>query len=104
MSSHAKIDANRQNAKKSTGPKTKKGKAKSGLNAVKHGLFAQNVLLHDESEKDFMDLQQSLISELLPQGALEHQLVYRITGLLWRLSRISRIEAGVLAFEQSIIE
>ncbi len=35
-----KLNANRQNAKKSTGPKTLRGKAHSRRNALKHGLFA----------------------------------------------------------------
>ena len=38
MISQAKIDANRRNAAKSTGPRTAKGKAKVRLNAVTHGL------------------------------------------------------------------
>ena len=43
MASAAQISANRQNAKKSTGPRTEKGKAKSRLNAVTHGLTAWTV-------------------------------------------------------------
>ena len=39
--SQKKIDANRQNAKRSTGPKTKRGKDNSRCNAVKHGLSAE---------------------------------------------------------------
>jgi hypothetical protein len=38
MTSKRKIEANRQNAKRSTGPKTEVGKAKSSGNARKHGL------------------------------------------------------------------
>ncbi|WP_439374571.1 hypothetical protein [Bradyrhizobium sp. DASA03120] len=38
MASHRQIEANRSNAKRSTGPKTVHGKAKSSLNALRHGL------------------------------------------------------------------
>ncbi len=38
-----KIAANRQNALKSTGPKTPQGKAYSRTNALKHGLFAMDL-------------------------------------------------------------
>lgn len=38
MTSQAKIDANRRNALRSTGPRTDKGKARSLRNALKHGL------------------------------------------------------------------
>ncbi|MCA1476155.1 hypothetical protein [Bradyrhizobium sp. NBAIM08] len=42
MTSERKIDANRQNAKRSTGPKTKMGKVKSSRNARRHGLSRLN--------------------------------------------------------------
>ena len=41
MTSPEKIEANRNNAKKSTGPKTEQGKARSAKNATTHGLTAQ---------------------------------------------------------------
>ena len=37
--------ANRQNAKKSTGPKTADGKARASRNALKHGLLAKDVVI-----------------------------------------------------------
>ena len=39
-----KISANRRNAQLSTGPKTALGKFKSALNAVKHGIFAKELM------------------------------------------------------------
>jgi len=42
--SEARLRANRQNAKKSTGPKTPRGKTYSSRNALKHGLLVKQVL------------------------------------------------------------
>ena len=47
-----KIEANRRNAKKSTGPRSAAGKAKSSRNAVKHGLLAGRIVLADNTEED----------------------------------------------------
>ena len=48
MTSEKKIEANRQNERKSTGPKSPEGKAAVRLNALKHGLLSQQVLLPGE--------------------------------------------------------
>ncbi len=45
MASQRQIEANRRNAQKSTGPKTQAGKARSRLNARKHGL-SPSLLFH----------------------------------------------------------
>jgi hypothetical protein len=37
MATAAQIEANQRNAKRSTGPRTEAGKARSRLNALKHG-------------------------------------------------------------------
>ena len=50
-----KLSANRRNAQLSTGPKTEVGKAKSALNAVKHGIFTKEYLknISDEELRDY---------------------------------------------------
>ena len=57
--SERKLKANRENAKKSTGPRTARGKAFSRRNAVKHGLCASDLFpllgLPTESEQEFLD-------------------------------------------------
>ena len=46
--SAAKIEANRRNCLKSTGPRTSAGKDRSRLNAVKHGARAETLVLPGE--------------------------------------------------------
>ena len=50
MPSQKQIVANRQNAKKSTGPTSANGKAAVAMNALQHGLLSQHVCLPDEEE------------------------------------------------------
>lgn len=48
MATEKQIQANRNNAKKSTGPRTEKGKARVSQNALKHGLLARDAILPGE--------------------------------------------------------
>ena len=99
MSSARKAAANRQNALKSTGPKTPDGKAAVRLNALRHGLLSEEILLPGEDEEALRELVEGLSAELQPVGELEGLLVDRITSLLWRLRRLGRVEAGVFIQE-----
>lgn len=90
MTSEKQAQANRQNALKSTGPKTPEGKAAVRHNAVKHGLLAEDALIPGEDEATFKDLDERLRDELQPVGELENMLVDRITTVHWRLRRLGR--------------
>jgi len=96
MASEAQIRANRENAARSTGPRTEEGRMAVRHNALKHGLLAQAVVLHDENEAEFERLSECLHEELQPQGELESELVDRIAISAWRLRRVLRIENGIL--------
>jgi hypothetical protein len=48
--------ANQANARHSTGPKTRKGKAIVRFNAVRHGLLTRDVVLPGEDADSFEDL------------------------------------------------
>jgi hypothetical protein len=99
MTSEKKAQSNRQNALKSTGPKTPEGKAAVRLNALRHGLLSQETLLPGEDEEALRELDERLREELQPVGELENLLVDRIVIAHWRLSRLARVEAGIFARE-----
>ena len=44
MASERQLTANRRNAQKSTGPKSRAGKRRASQNANRHGLSARNLL------------------------------------------------------------
>jgi hypothetical protein len=104
MATVKQINANRQNAKKSPGPRTSEGKAKVALNALKHGLLAKAALLPDEDEAAFRSFADDLLTELKPVGALESLLAEQIINLAWRLQRASLVEAGLLVRERALAD
>jgi hypothetical protein len=53
--SQKQIDANRRNAQKSTGPKTKEGKAKSAMNSIKYGIYSEKYLIKYESPLEYQN-------------------------------------------------
>jgi hypothetical protein len=101
LTSEKKAQANRRNALKSTGPKTPEGRAAVRLNALKHGLLSQVVLLPGEEEEALRELGERLRDELQPVGELECLLVDRIISAYWRLRRLGRVETGIFAWERS---
>ena len=92
MATQRQIEANRRNAKKSTGPRTAAGKVKAAQNAIKHGLFSDKLLIRFENKEDFYFLRDQLLEALQPEGALELFLASRIVTLAWRLKRLGQTE------------
>lgn len=97
--SPARRAANRANARKSTGPRTQAGKARSRANAVTHGLFCRRLLVSSASLRERPEesdaLHQAWRSELKPCGRRESDLVELICVNLMRRRRYLELE-GVL--------
>ena len=92
-SSPRRINANRRNARKSTGPRTPQGKLTSSQNAITHGLCCANrVLLPGESKAEFLLVREGFIDSLEPMNAAELFLVERIALAEWKLQRLHRTE------------
>lgn len=97
-----KQEANRRNALKSTGPKTPEGKARSSMNAVKHGLLTAEILVKGERMDEFVSFRKKLTAALRPIGELEMLLAERVVSCAWRLRRCVRVEAEI--FDRKVEE
>jgi len=91
----AQINANRENAQKSTGPRSTQGKAASNRNGLTHGLCAGKHILPGEDPGDFLFLVQDLFNTFRPVGEAEEKPVLRIAAGQWRLDRAFPMEAGL---------
>ena len=92
--SAVQLIANQNNAKKSTGPVTLRGKQTVANNALKHGVFSKSLILSDEDPTEYKSLLDQLLQELHPSGLLEQTLVERIALTLWRQRRLVRAETA----------
>jgi len=98
--SDKQLQANRENALKSTGPKTEEGKKTSSRNAITHGLHATDIVINSphlkEDQSLYDGLVESLFDELKPVGVLQEHLVMKITNCLWRYRRSINAESATI--------
>jgi len=94
--SNKQLNANRENTRRSTGPKSPEGKSRSSANALKHGLCAQRTLLPGENAHDWAVFHHQFLLDLQPNDALERLMVDRIAIAAWRLQRATRYEVGLI--------
>src|SRR4051794_3739663 len=103
MSTFKQIEANRRNARRSTGPITEDGKLQSRRNAVRHGLTAETVIGALEDADDYKAFEAAIIADYDAQTAVERELVLRLASVLWRLRRASMMETGLFAFQADYV-
>jgi hypothetical protein len=82
MTSFRQIEANRRNARFSTGPVTEEGRRKSRQNAVRHGLTAETVIDSLEDAEDYAAFELAVTADHDAQSAVERELVFRLASLL----------------------
>jgi hypothetical protein len=88
--SERKARANRENAKKSTGPKTARGKRYSSFNAIKHGLLAKKVLFAPDGKLANEDLQRLMegLRDGYGCGDMASELLAELAAVdYWRLAK-----------------
>ncbi len=102
MSSKRRRAASRANGKKSHGPVTPEGKARSAANAPsRHGLASPDravhaVCLSNENPAEFTLLHEALIAELAPATTIEHLTVHEMAVCRWRHNRALAMETALL--------
>jgi hypothetical protein len=99
MTTFKQIEANRRNARRSTGPVTEEGKLHSRRNAVRHGLTAETVIGALEDADDYQAFEAAIIADYDAQSAVERELVLRLASLLWRIRRATTMETGLFAIQ-----
>ena len=96
MTTVSRTEINRANAQHSTGPKTESGKQRSSMNALRHGLTSQVVVMPTEELEAYQLHLKSFTEEYDPQGATEANLVQALADASWRLNRVVALETNLL--------
>jgi hypothetical protein len=103
MTSLRQLEANRENAQRSTGPRTDDGKRVSRRNALRHGLAAETVIEILENPDDYKAFEANIIADYDTRSAVERELVLRLASLLWRIRRATGIETDLLRIQAEIL-
>jgi hypothetical protein len=97
MNSAKRAVINRENAAQSTGPVTDQGKRRASLNALRHGLTGQTVVLPSDDLDAYTKSCRQFHAELKPSGLLETKAVQTIADTHWRLDRIRAMENNIFS-------
>ena len=89
---------NRANAQKSTGPKTAPGKQRSRMNAMKHNLSGQNLMLQESEVEAYNRMSTAMLMDLNPKSEPERQIALKIIDGNFRLNRLTAIENNMFNF------
>ena len=95
MSSIYRIEANRANAQKSTGPRTPEGKTASSMNALKHGADARSAVIPGEDPAAYDAMAAGYQSDLQPTSPLEQFQVEIMIRSHWQHLRLEKIEDNI---------
>ena len=89
---------NNRNAQKSTGPSTPAGRQRASMNAFKHGLTGNRMILQTHEHEAYQRLATELTKDLAPKTEQERQLVQKLIDCHTRLNRIAALDGNILNF------
>jgi len=102
------LKARRENAKKSTGPRTEMGKARVSANALKHGYHAdkiayQAMIALGEDPEEFAFIYNTLVQSEAPQNGEQFLLLEDVAVMKWQANRNQRGQAGLIGKAQEAL-
>jgi len=97
MATEKQIEANRRNARLSTGPRTEAGRKVSRLNAYQHGLTGQIEVMTPEEKEVHDKFCSDIVESVKPADALESQFAQSVAQGHWRLNRARTIENNIFS-------
>ena len=92
--SERKLEANRENAQKSTGPQSAATKEKVSQNRLVHGLRGKFMVLNSESQEQFDEMLASYMQAENPIDDVERDLVIKMARHTWMSERAVRLQEG----------
>lgn len=96
--SEKKAAANRQNAQRSTGPRTAAGKVRSSRNSTRHGLFSRDLVLtagnSPENPAEYAACRDSLAATVDSDDPVQRALIDRAAACFWLFRRAHRYDAA----------
>ncbi len=102
MATASQINANRQNAKKSTGPRTPQGKTISSRNSLLHGMTSGKFLPPDSDPDEFLHLLDQFRGRFQPFDEVEDALVERLAAAEFKMRSIRYVDAGLFQYQLKI--
>ena len=106
----SQLEARRNNAQQSTGPRSEAGKRRAALNALKYGHYTgpqtmeHGMLLLGENPAEFHAFRNSLIASRQPADAVERMLVEDVAMLAWKKRRLNRAQEGLQLRNLELLE
>jgi hypothetical protein len=104
MSTVRQIEANRRNAKKSTGPTCPEGKAASSMNALKSGIHALTHIIRGEDPDELQALTDEFLRHHRPVGPDQRSLVDTLISAEWTQRRLRRVEAQLWNYQVECLD
>jgi len=92
MATKKQIEANRLNARKSTGPSSPEGKKRSSMNALKTGIDSRSQLIRGELDTALSELTREYYDRFRPSTPEQRVFVDTLIDCDWLLRRFRAIE------------
>ena len=99
MATTAQTNANRENAKKSTGPRTPQGKVISSRNSLVHGMTSGKFLPPGADPQEFFQLLDQFRARFQPFDEVEDALVERLVAAEFKMRSVRYLDAGLFHYQ-----